>query len=439
VHGIHLLLWALDALSAAHSDLPKTCSFRIKFGKFVPLGEPVSADLVQIGPAGATIKICVSGAQRSLIKVEFDDPIARVIAPSVVFDQSVAFSLNPTTLSFEELSGRSGYVPFSVTSDQAEELFPSTAQWLGARRIAALAASTRLVGMVCPGLHSIYAELAFSTCSDSTPEDLLAFRVNRTDPRFRLAFMGICGGGVTGTVTSIARTPPVEQATMQALSGRVDPSEFRDSVALIIGGSRGLGELTAKLIASGGGRVIITWKSGKDDAERVAEEIRSAGGQCETIPYDVYKPAKEQLSSLTQAPTHAYYFATPAIFRPQAGTFVPNRLQDFLAVYVDGFWQLSQALRELRPQISLFYPSSVSVTERPAGMTEYSMAKAAGEILCADMNTTMAPTRITVSRLPRLPTDQTATIRTVETASPIETMLPLVREVQACPNRIEEI
>jgi NAD(P)-dependent dehydrogenase (short-subunit alcohol dehydrogenase family) len=251
--------------------------------------------------------------------------------------------------------------------------------------------------------------------------------------------MGICGGGVTGTVTSIARTPPVEQATMQALSGRVDPSEFRDSVALIIGGSRGLGELTAKLIASGGGRVIITWKSGKDDAERVAEEIRSAGGQCETIPYDVYKPAKEQLSSLTQAPTHAYYFATPAIFRPQAGTFVPNRLQDFLAVYVDGFWQLSQALRELRPQISLFYPSSVSVTERPAGMTEYSMAKAAGEILCADMNTTMAPTRITVSRLPRLPTDQTATIRTVETASPIETMLPLVREVQACPNGIEEI
>jgi hypothetical protein len=217
VHGIHLLLWALDALSAAYPDLPKACSFRVRFSQFVPLGQPVSAELVQIGPKGAMIKICVSGAQRSSIKIEFDSARERAIAPPVGFDQSVTLSSNPAALSFEELSGRSGYVPFSVTPDQAEELFPSTAQWLGAKRIAALAASTRLVGMVCPGLHSIYVELEFSTCPDSTPEDLLSFRVNETDPRFRLAFMEIGGGGVIGTVTSIARTPPIQACTCNLL------------------------------------------------------------------------------------------------------------------------------------------------------------------------------------------------------------------------------
>jgi acyl dehydratase len=52
VHGIHLLLWALDALSAAYPDLPKACSFRVRFSQFVPLGQPVSTELVQIGPKG---------------------------------------------------------------------------------------------------------------------------------------------------------------------------------------------------------------------------------------------------------------------------------------------------------------------------------------------------------------------------------------------------
>jgi len=220
---------------------------------------------------------------------------------------------------------------------------------------------------------------------------------------------------------------------MQRISKEISPTEFEGSVALIIGGSRGLGELTAKMIAAGGGQVIVTWKAGKEDAENVAQEIRTAGKKCEVVPYDVNKPAREQLGGLTQAPTHAYYFATPTIFRPQAETFVPSRLENFLSVYVHAFWELSQVLRELRPQLSLFYPSSVFVADRPAGMTEYSMAKAAGEVLCADMNNTMAPLRVTVSRLPRLPTDQTATIRAVETACPIETMLPIIRDIQSWP------
>jgi len=65
-------------------------------------------------------------------------------------------------------------------------------------------------------------------------------------------------------------------------------------------------------------------------------------------------------------------------------------------------------------------------------MTEYTMAKSAGEILCADLNAAMKPTHVTQFRLPRLLTDQTATIIAAETAQPIDVMLPIVREVQSC-------
>jgi hypothetical protein len=64
-------------------------------------------------------------------------------------------------------------------------------------------------------------------------------------------------------------------------------------------------------------------------------------------------------------------------------------------------------------------------------MTEYAMAKAAGELLCADIAVYEKPIAITLSRLPRLPTDQTATLTAVETADPLAVMVPLVREVQA--------
>jgi NAD(P)-dependent dehydrogenase (short-subunit alcohol dehydrogenase family) len=195
-----------------------------------------------------------------------------------------------------------------------------------------------------------------------------------------------------------------------------------------------LGELTAKLVATGGGRVLVTWNTGRDDAEKVAQEIRSAGGVCETLAYNARKLADEQLASLAHTPTHAYYFATPTIYRPQSELFDAERLNEFLAVYVDGFWRLSQALRTRRPSLSIFYPSSVFVAERPRGMTEYTMAKTAGEVLCSDMNASLAPMHVTLRRLPRLLTDQTSTIAARETALPVETMLPIIREVQSWPS-----
>ena len=44
------------------------------------------------------------------------------------------------------------------------------------------------------------------------------------------------------------------------------PGEFANVRALVIGGSRGLGEITAKIIAAGGGDVWITYRRGKEDA-----------------------------------------------------------------------------------------------------------------------------------------------------------------------------
>ena len=433
VHGIHLLCWSLNTFAASQPNLPPLKKLRAHFNKFIYLNELAEVVINEQKPTRARLSIAVDGSPRSKLTLDFGEPDQTCDVSTWPLLEPIPFLRDALNLDYDQMAEQSGMLSFAMSAEDAAQMFPAATRWLGASRIAALAASTHLVGMICPGLHSIYSELTIRTCTACDNPDSLAFRVSDTDPRFRSVQLEILGGGLTGILETTARTPPVQQATMAALASQVAPESFAGTTALVIGGSRGLGELTAKLLATGGSQVIITWKSGKEDAERVAQDIRNAGGQCQTLAYDASQPASPQLASLETAPTHAYYFATPGIFRPQAEIYSTDRLKEFMAVYVEGFWQLAQALRHRNPSISLFYPSSVSATERPAGMTEYTMAKVAGETLAADMNDSLAPLHVTIHRLPRLPTDQTATVAAVETESPIAVMLPIIHEVQSWP------
>jgi NAD(P)-dependent dehydrogenase (short-subunit alcohol dehydrogenase family) len=53
--------------------------------------------------------------------------------------------------------------------------------------------------------------------------------------------------------------------------------ETRTKIALITGGSRGLGRNSAIKIAQKGLDVILTYRTNKEEADRVVEEIQSLG------------------------------------------------------------------------------------------------------------------------------------------------------------------
>ncbi|WP_294264203.1 SDR family oxidoreductase [uncultured Chryseobacterium sp.] len=62
--------------------------------------------------------------------------------------------------------------------------------------------------------------------------------------------------------------------------------ERRTKIALITGGSRGLGKNSAIKIAQKGLDVIITYKSNKEEAEKVVAEIRTLGRKAIAYPLD---------------------------------------------------------------------------------------------------------------------------------------------------------
>lgn len=434
VHGIHAVLWAVDKLLEGAALSEQIVSLRVHFTKFIYVGSTVylnplqaeeksiKAELVQGGTTTTTLVLDMGARNKSAI------PFPANALIKATMNRLAA------DLSIEEMADLSGRVELVAPADEIGRLFPHAASAMGCRRVAGIALSSRLVGMICPGLHSIFSSLSVELVNDPSSEDGLEFHVCNVFDKIRMVRMEVSSSGVRGSVQAFVRRPPIAQPTLTEIAKVVSPTEFADSCVLIVGGSRGLGEVTAKVIAAGGGKVFVTYATGRRDAMRLSEEIRREKGfdVCDVLRFEARENVADQLSGLNCQITHLYYFATPHIFRQKEGLFVRNVFDSFFQVYVTGFYDCCRFLVDhgSRPLIA-FYPSSVAVEDRPLGMTEYSMAKSAGELLCADLNRSDSGIRVSVSRLPRLLTDQTATISPVKNADPLEVMLPIIRQVQS--------
>jgi acyl dehydratase/NADP-dependent 3-hydroxy acid dehydrogenase YdfG len=430
VHGMHALLWALDCIAAANPGLAVPVSIRVDFATFLLVGQELSlrelagspnrrAIASASGTATMTLELRY-GVRRETKAPDFQWPPTDILTPD-----------RPFVVELADMELQRGAVGFATDPVELQVAFPAAAGWLGDRRLAALTCCTRLVGMVCPGLHSIFNRLDVDLVEDRDASSALAFSVTRVDLRFRNVRLAVNGGGISGALVTTARHPPTSQPRMADVAGTVERGLFGGAKTLIVGGSRGLGELTAKILAAGGADVIVTYATGRADAERVAAEIKEWGGHCEVFQYDALRPAAVQLTDRINSITHCYYFATSAIFQPSSGVLRKDRFYEFLRIYVDGFYDLCAAFQNSgNSGVHMFYPSSIAVSDRPIGMSEYVMAKAAGEILCDEINKSLDSIFVVCSRLPRLATDQTVTLLSVDSVAAIDVMLPLIRSVQ---------
>jgi hypothetical protein len=128
-----------------------------------------------------------------------------------------------------------------------------------------------------------------------------------------------------------------------------------------------------------------------------------------------------------------YYFPTPRIFSKKAVVFDSKIFQEFYLFYVSQFYGLCAYLEAAAGKpLQVFFPSSVYVEDRPRDFTEYAMAKSAAEILIADINKHFKHVSIVTARLPRLNTDQNATIfKNISAHSNVDVLLPIVRSLNA--------
>lgn len=425
VHGVHAALWALDLCAASHR-FDQLSALQMRFERFVLVGDRTEIAVHAADARQLRLAVSADGVRAMTIQATFS---AQRTHAEPIDAAGAAIPLEPIPLEPSALAGMTGAFrlrdPMAITA-----LAPHLARAIGPARVAALGGLSTLVGMIVPGLHSILSKIDV-TLTDDVRGPILAYAVKRVQPLLQSVTAQTHGPGLEARVESFVRPRPVERESLHALAALVRPGEFSGVSALVVGGSRGLGATTAQLLAAGGGDVCITYASGAAEAEAIAREIRDGGGRCQVLRYDAARAAAPQLEALGLRPNQLYHFATPRIFRQRRAPFEPSCFEEMMRLYNYAFYEVCLLCLERTGQVAAFYPSTSAIDEAPRDALEYVMAKTAGETLAAAMARTIPNLRIEIERLPRVKTDQTATIFPVPAAAPSGLMLPIIRRLSS--------
>src|SRR5262245_15329895 len=78
--------------------------------------------------------------------------------------------------------------------------------------------------------------------------------------------------------------------------------ELKDKVAIVTGGSRGIGKSAAEALATQGAHVVVTYVKGESEAQAVVRGIQERGGKAEAIGFDVadMKASEEAITQVAK-------------------------------------------------------------------------------------------------------------------------------------------
>lgn len=100
---------------------------------------------------------------------------------------------------------------------------------------------------------------------------------------------------------------------------------LKDKVAIVTGGSQGIGEAISRAFGREGARVVVGNYGNLDLGEKVAEDIVQAGGTATAIPCDVTK--KSEVQALVRQVIDE--FGTVDILASNAGIMINRRIEDY--------------------------------------------------------------------------------------------------------------
>jgi 3-oxoacyl-[acyl-carrier protein] reductase len=155
-----------------------------------------------------------------------------------------------------------------------------------------------------------------------------------------------------------------------------------EKIALVVGGSRGIGRAIALKLAKSGFTIWLTYKGNHEAAQQAKTEIESAGSACELIPFDVSSYEETEAALGTRLEN-----CSPDILVYNAGISRDNLLMwmtkdewgSVLSTNLNGFFNVARAavfsmLKAKRGGIVVISSASGQIGQ--AGQVNYSASKA---------------------------------------------------------------
>jgi len=189
------------------------------------------------------------------------------------------------------------------------------------------------------------------------------------------------------------------------------PKNLEGKVALITGGSRGIGAAIAKRLAADGANVTITYTKGADAAESVVKEIERAGRkaiaiQADAADADAVKAAVEKTVAT---------FGRLDVLVNNAGTAVPKRFEEttleeldrLIDINIRGVFVATQAALKHMKSGGRIISIGSAVGERALtpGLVPYSATKGAVKMFTQGLSREVGSRGITVNNIQPGPID----------------------------------
>lgn len=237
-----------------------------------------------------TIRLLDSGRLMTAIALEFG---AGICAGGDLAQAGDPEILRATDLAIENIAEKfsvaGSYVPLDVSTTMTR--YGLVGKGVGAAQVAALLWSSYLVGMELPGKRALFWRLSMQF--EPPPvrhQGRLRYqaRVDKIDRRVDLLELSGSLASANGIIANAsisafvrAESPAPSWRSIDKLIPRSEA--LRGKVALVIGGSRGLGASIGTALALQGGTVVINFLHSRSEAEKLQHGLGAVPGQIELL------------------------------------------------------------------------------------------------------------------------------------------------------------
>ncbi len=318
----------------------------------------------------------------------------------------------PLNQEFKNLKKSNGELILQIDENFFKKNFQSLIDNISKDSLASLVTTSRLVGMICPGLNSIYSSLDI-VFNEHYSKKYLYWEVTSASRKFLPVNISLNSSGLSGSLSAFYREEPVKQISIKELSKKIDKKNLSPQNILVIGGSRGIGEITAKLLSFRNANLKITYNKGLNDADRITNEINEFGFKATNSYLNILdSELLEKFFNTNEHFDQIYFYASPRIRNSRNKIFDYDLYENYNKYYIKPLIKLSKILSKIKNKKSkVFFPSTIFIDEaKNNSFKEYQASKLLGELIGEDINSKFENIFIFSSRLPRLLTDQTSKI-----------------------------
>lgn len=285
-----------------------------------------------------------------------------------------------------------------------------------------------IVGMINPGKYSLFSRLLVNLNLKKNENNKIKFMIKKFDKRINQIEI-ILDSCINAKIYAF-KYNYFEQKSINILKKRIRKKILNNKRTLIIGASRGLGEVTSKLMALLGSKLVLTYNLEKNNIFKIKNEIaNSTKVSCTLLKLDILKKDYRSKQKFFDKIHYFFYFASPKITATENNEFNNRIFLDYKNFYLNKFIEFCLFLDKIsKEKIKVFYPSTVYINEKNNIFKEYILAKKIAEKKIKLLNKKLKKIKIEIFRLPEMCTSQNMKVLSNKKNINDKIMIKLIRK-----------